>query len=475
MAVIRESKIQSIQARLPEIGRLFKGGPKKKVQSKRDPNKLVEVFGEDLNHFRFEPSPRTADLPDPSGSGSLADFLRRTWDASKREFGDFRAIPILLPYGGLNANFSYANKVFDGNSRCVRSCNGEVCDRYQIDVPHPRQPGRMVKRTVQGLVPCAMTDEMDECPAGCKAQGQLQMIIPALGFPGTVILTTHSGRDIRTLLSNLKAYQQFDLSKVPFRLCRTLQNCDRPGKDGEIIPGQWWFCHLEIDSQYGMLALESQQHKYLAELTGSPSTVQALPPAPRTLPAIPELYDQKDEWFQFQRELVECIHSGNARRLAQIEAATFQMVQLGIFPKSAEIRIESEVQRAREAIAASKPAIAVEAVVDPVQAAPPEPNIQEQLRKLAELVNSPWEAIEHIAQNEVKKSIKDFSEADYRKLRSYLFIWWAEMTYDESESAVKTWKSFWKSFWGNGKSGGDKEIFEGWRSFCTENWKEAKL
>lgn len=280
MAIIRPGKVQ---ARLPEIGRIFKGSKKK--ENPKKPGTLIQ--GDDLDYFRFEPSASTYDLPSPDGEGRLADYLVRQYC----ELGDSpRALPIQFLHIEVDANFKAdSNEVWatiGGTERCVRRCNGETQSLYLIE-----KEGK--KLLSKDPIPCAALPGMNKCPMNCKPTGKLFFTMPCLHYPGLVVMTTHSIYDILEIQGNLTMYSNWDINKIPFQLCRSEKTVKRTNDDGSQVPVKKWLCHLTIDPRYGNAVFASQPRQYLAELTGSidvefidesdEPTLKALPEAETTL------------------------------------------------------------------------------------------------------------------------------------------------------------------------------------------------
>lgn len=270
MGIIRQKQMLQLQPQLPEIGRLFKGSPKQEQTTKA--GKKFLGYGKDLDHFRLSLNERLLSLPSATHVHLMAE-LEEKWRDLESATSGYRSIPILLPYKSIAKNFSYRNAVYDSSGRTIRSCDGSICDRKPFE--SRMADGRMKKLVLQGCYPCAMKDEDKECPEGCKAEGKLSMIIPAL-YPGLIVLTTKSVIDIKTIKANLEAYSRFDLSRIPLRLCRSLRDASYTTPEGEHKKQEKWLIHIEVDPQYGQLALQAQEAQYRAELSGA-SFAGALP------------------------------------------------------------------------------------------------------------------------------------------------------------------------------------------------------
>lgn len=265
MAIIRPG---DTIPRLPEIGRIRKGGPKRE-KTKTDGTKY-QIFGEDLDHFRFDPAESTYNLPAPDGDGRLADYLMRQWD----ELGEKpRYVPIQFMHNAISENFTMINEVWarvGTVERCVRRCDGETVNLSMTED----------KKLTRTPLPCSAVEGLNECPMGCKPTGRLQFLIPQLNYPGLVIMTTHSIYDIYEIQGNLALYQNWELSKIPFQLCRTERTINR-NDNGKVTAMKKWLCHLVIDPRFGNAVLGGAQRQYLAELEGEvvPNNPNALPPS----------------------------------------------------------------------------------------------------------------------------------------------------------------------------------------------------
>jgi Recombination directionality factor-like len=253
MALIRPG---IIRPRLPEIGRIFKGS--KKRDREKD-GKTYQIMGEDLDHLRFEPSEQTYDLPSPDGNGVLAEYLVRQY----AELGDTpRNLPIQLLHADMGENFTSSNEVWakvGAVERCVRRCNGET------QLLHLTEKKTLSKEPIA----CAAAEGESECPFKCKPTGRLSFNLPILKYPGLVVMTTHSIYDIIEIQGNLALYADWDLSKIPFQLCRTERTVNR-NENGVVKPMKKWLCHLSIDPRFGNAVLAAQPRQYLAQLTGTP-------------------------------------------------------------------------------------------------------------------------------------------------------------------------------------------------------------
>ncbi len=248
MALVRPGQIRP---RFSEIGRLYKGSPKRTNASGK------EIFGEDLDHFRFEPSERLREFPAMiKGFGSLYDELK----ARYLELGEKpRTVRIRFAHSEPEQNFATDNEVWKqvkGIERCTRRCNGEFVSL------HTTEKGTLSKEPI----PCAALEGMNKCPMSCAPTGRLRFFLPDLNYPGQVSLTTHSIHDIVEIQGNLEAYSSFDLTKIPFKFCRTEKTISRTDDNGNTFPMKRWLCHLEIDPEFGLLLARSQDNQVKAQL-----------------------------------------------------------------------------------------------------------------------------------------------------------------------------------------------------------------
>lgn len=252
MALIRPGIVES---RLPEIGRIRKGGAKREMTNRK--GEKFMGLGEDLTHFRFDPAPSTYDLPSPDGQGRLADYLIRQYE----ELGsEPRTLPIQFLHSELSKNFTNSNEVWakvGAVERCVRRCDG------QTQLLHLTADKKLSKAPID----CSAVEGMNECPNKCKPTGRLSFILPQFKYPGLVVMTTHSIYDIIEIQGNLALYEGWDLNRIPFQLCRTERTINR-NDNGDIKPMRKWLCHLVIDPRFGNAVLAAQPKQYLAELTG---------------------------------------------------------------------------------------------------------------------------------------------------------------------------------------------------------------
>lgn len=332
MALVRP---QTVTPRLAEIGRLFKG-------AKKTSNRP----GEDLTHFRFEPAQRTYDLPSPNGNGTLAQYLIERFLG----LGDEpRSIPVRFLHSSVSKVFTSTNEVWatlNGRSRCVRRCNGEI-QSLHLD------GGNRLSRTP---VKCQAAAGATQCPNKCKPTGRLSMILPDLQYPGAVILTTHSIHDIIEITGNLQLYESWDLSKVPFRLCRTNRTVQYQDPKGNGLKSmERYLCHVEIDPAFGSAVLASQSQQHLAQLTGTNEPEADLEDEVIDGEFTSEIdnppYDDNAVWLKF----LELLSRANGEHQLEQAQAWLQLDnqwrQVETLP-DINLRIDAEIAQARQSLPA---------------------------------------------------------------------------------------------------------------------------
>ncbi|MFQ3615870.1 MAG: hypothetical protein SNJ57_09315 [Cyanobacteriota bacterium] len=484
--MLRKDFIEAQPPRLEEIGRLFKGSKKRLVPSKKRPGEMVEISGVELDHYRFEPAEWTRAIA--VDGATLYDQLAQRWQQCRELFSDWRFIQMMLPYPTLKQNFRYENSKFDAAKRCTRLCDGFICTRHEEKYTDPKT-GKQVTRIATNPIPCAAKENDEKCPAGCVQRGQLKMFIPALEYPGLVVLTTHSKRDIMTLYSNLKAFDNHDLSQIPLRLLRVEEQCDRRNPDGSISSGTKWFCRLQVDPLYGGRALAA---RYTLALTdGATSNPEETTKAPissaKVIPLKP--FRQQTEWMDFQQALANAIRSGKPEAVTSACEIALLLVNNGILPDHARASVNAERERAMNAIAAiakppekSKPAplqndspaksptkptqsptklIHKKAAAEYVVAT----GLVERVETLCNLLKCQPTDLEAIAAAKTGRPILELSDSDFRKVRSLAFLDWATIARGDRDlppiNVAGEWLRMAEDL-GDLSSINDRELFQRW-------------
>jgi len=131
----------------------------------------------------------------------------------------------------------------------------------------------------------------------------LRFTIPALNYPGEVLLTTHSIRDITTIPRNLETYKGYDLREIPFLLVKTQQKCPHTTPQGKRFNQLRWFCHIEIEPTFGAELLSNRQQNSLS------SSSDPIPERPKSadVPTLikPETRSKKQRFLQRILELTD--------------------------------------------------------------------------------------------------------------------------------------------------------------------------
>lgn len=186
-------------------------------------------------------------------------------------------------------------------------------------------------------------------------------------------------------------------------------------------------------------------------------------------------YLQSDLWLRFQSALFTCHTEGEIQAAAApIEAA----IARGELPPIARNSVEREMAIARER-AHGRMGIRS---LPPVELPPLPPGLQNmyaapvpvpahdylpELSQLATLVGCEWSVIEQLATSTIKKSIKDFQEGDYKKLRAFLFLDWAAMKHPEQGKHIA---GYWREFLpaASSESKSDRELLQAWQKFLED-------
>lgn len=481
--MLRKDLIESQPPRLEEIGRLFKGSKKRLVPSKKRPGEMVEISGIELDHYRFEPADWTKAIA--AGGATLYDQLTRRWQECRDLFSNWRFVQVMLPYPTLKQNYHYENSKFDAAKRCIRLCDGSICTRHEEKYTDLKT-GKRVTRIATNPIPCAAKEGDEKCPAGCVQRGQIKLFIPALEYPGVVILTTHSKRDIMALSGNLQVFDGHDLSRIPMRLLRIEEQCDRRNEDGSLSSGTKWFCRLQVDPLYGGRALAAQHA--LALSAGAPShTAEAAQTsaAPGNAGNSVKPFRQQTEWLDFQQALSSAIRSGKPDAVTSACAIALLLVENGILPDHARVSIHAERDRAMDAIATiASPTAKPNTTPAPPQNNSPAPNkppakptrkkaaeyvpstgLVERVEALCRLLKCQPTDLEAIAVSKAGRPLLELSDSDFRKVRSLAFLDWAAIARGDrglpSINIASEWTRMAEEL-GDLSSLSDQELFQRW-------------
>jgi len=243
----------NIQSRLPRLGKLRKGGEKEKN------SKGEEVYGKDLDHFRF-----TSDRPE-------------ILDAFVEAYGETpRNINVYLPYPTPQQAFPVWSEVWNASGLAHR-CDGKNMIRWLEG-----------DKYIDGSKPCAGGHTKNDYLL--DAVGRLDVIVPELieaGFVGYITLETHAKNDIVAILATLEAvYQErqenpLGLRGILFNLRRVKENISIPGygkRSGQRSRADKWLVKLEPAAEWIRLQIEmAHAAQFAGELpawsSGTPSEV----------------------------------------------------------------------------------------------------------------------------------------------------------------------------------------------------------
>lgn len=240
-------------AAFPMIGKIRKGSPKQKNSAGK------EVYGKDLDYFRFDSKDQKA----------IAAF--------ENEYGDKpREIYVRFPHPTTEQNFLTCKEEWSAGG-LVHRCDGEVCSALRV--------GNLVQRHFMKNPPCPYFagKERTAKEPGCKEVGRLQVIIPALKRFAYVTVETHSKHDIINLHQQLKAVEMAfgKLNSLPFMLCRRPVEVSTPTDTGRARREKW-LLSIEISPEWAERQLAAshqaameQSKVYLAIAPANDSTKSA--------------------------------------------------------------------------------------------------------------------------------------------------------------------------------------------------------
>lgn len=239
--------IQGLTGLAPQarrLGKMFKGGPKK--TKKRANGGEYQVFGEELDYWRFEPD-------------KSAPFLARVFEeAFAKDAGKPRHIPVFLPFPHADDNFSAWKEAYVAGG-IEHRCDGQTCVLWYDAASNEY-------RTDPKPCPTLTMTAEDAKYRGCKQVGRLEVIIPALNELGVVTVETHSKHDIRFFDSKLPFYEGLQpdgLRRIPFILSRVQREIATP-RDGKRVHVKKWLVELHVDPDWSVKFLSAQRQLALA-------------------------------------------------------------------------------------------------------------------------------------------------------------------------------------------------------------------
>ena len=178
-------------SRLMKLGTIRKGSKKQKVNRQ---GKEIEIYGRDLDHFRFD---------------CLSDKLQKALEGYKKGKPD--VLTVQLPYSTPEENFIHWFEDYSNNALKVQ-CDGENINLYlDKDTKKYESPENMPCKSGQGCT--------------CKPIGRLNVILPIAiecGFIGYFEVQNHRINDIVAIQGYLEQIYSMtkDLRRVPFEIYR---------------------------------------------------------------------------------------------------------------------------------------------------------------------------------------------------------------------------------------------------------------
>lgn len=233
-------------ARIPEIGKLFKGDKKEKKTNSQ--GREYETFGKELDYWRFESKePHIVEA-----------FVKAFVEPSE---GKPRTIPVYLPFSRTEENFEAWQEAYTAGGLAHR-CDGETCSLWF------NEKTSLYETTT---IPCPTLSMASEKAKrdGCKPVGRLRVIIPALNQIGCVAVETHSKNDILHLDAALPAYESLrpeGLRGIPMLLSRVQKEISTPG-DGKRTRRSKWLIEIKPNPQWAALYLDAQRQQALASVS----------------------------------------------------------------------------------------------------------------------------------------------------------------------------------------------------------------
>jgi uncharacterized membrane protein YuzA (DUF378 family) len=236
--------IKSLQinqtAQFPIIGKLRKGDVKQQKTSAE--GKKYEVYGKDLDYFRF----------DSQDAAAVESFAKAYGDKPK-------SIRILLPFPTPDGNFQAWMEEYSAGG-LQRRCDSEIQTFSREKDGKASASPKQCERLCGG-----------KC--GCKQVGRLYVIIPELARLAYVIVETHSVYDIIQLTQNLQAAHgvRGSLNGVPFLLTRRKKEISTPGDDGKRVRRVKNLLFLEPDPEWVQRKLLAMRNEAFALLPAQSS------------------------------------------------------------------------------------------------------------------------------------------------------------------------------------------------------------
>jgi len=268
-----------VQPRWPIIGRLHKGGPKRKKGGK-------EIFGEDLSYFRFTSETEGVEAVFYEVYGKEPNF-----------------ISCYMPFAEMERCFPSWREDYGQNQMVKVRCDGENWVNWVEGA-----------RYHKGSRPCTKPERDSEsgCPeCSFSYVGRLFIILPPLlraGHVGLVRMDTHSKNDIGWIASKL--VQCEPLAGKEFMLWREENRIGAPiVKDNRRIAVDKWLVKLELSQSYLVKQLEAQEQRAYAMLSSGVGQAEEedadVGPIPFDEPPLPDDADLEGELVDAAQDLDE--------------------------------------------------------------------------------------------------------------------------------------------------------------------------
>jgi hypothetical protein len=345
MTILRASATAD-RLKLTEIGRLYKGGPK-------GTSARGYAGGDDYasHYLRFEPDVRFKLSPATSPEfKNLHDELKARWETLIAR----GSVQIRFPYQGVDANWSWSNKlikVVGGTGRTFNECDGTTCTKWT-------ESGKKGPEMVRGSRPCAAGPDDKNCPVGCKPHGMLKFYVPELHPGGVVLFPLKGPIDVGNIQSYLNSYAAFDLTAVPFSLFRREQVVEYLDGKGNSQSKINWGLHLEVDPTIAQLMLQGRAAAYERQLASGDIrllSASAAPALEATVVAAPD-YSASQQYMDFQNAITKATQNCDIDRVLSLVDAEKRSIGGGDFDLAGLRLVDRELTRAMDMINAAPPA-----------------------------------------------------------------------------------------------------------------------
>ena len=460
------AKIASTRSGKNVIGRLRKGGEKKKItkQGKNGPYE-IEVYGNDLEFFRFT-----------TNNSFVSDRFHKCFGDTPG-MGVENAIGFMLSSDDPDDAFPSWMKYYRGSSEYIR------CDRDFIHSERVTSPrggpweniaGEVVGTGNVGKPSSKWIDYAEskrpacrfpDCAKGkkgmesCATSGILRIVVPSLETYGVVEVLLKAKNDIPTVYAQIIDIQKtverhgLALSEVPLILWREPRGISavnfkdaskRQRVDKSLV-------NVAIAPAFAKLSLTSRQHYAIESarsfgLNGGGDRPQLAP----VQTALPSTESWEDE---FGRRLDFSFRSSDAwkdvqmgfdsarslNEVSQAEQSARRLIQSGQLPESARSQISISAEGAAQRI--------VESGVKPIEADfVEESSVRDRIEAIARLTRHTMQQVSGMAKG-LPEDLTTWSEQDVQKLRNRLYADSPVVSgrFDNPDEAIAAFKEFGKT------------------------------